>query len=468
MGNKYLWNAGDLTITRAKGAPRDGITESGRENSVAMVLVPGDPPGKNVSSFLRALAVDRSRLIVVGVRQVGRPGSFERMLRASLPDCDRKIRVIEADSVVEAINSAEKNRHYRPSQALEVFCDHAAAEAFSRDRAAGRLDIDPTVISVRPVRIPSDDPADITRAVSSDDETAMHRVLDPHLFSDAAALADYRSALSTEGVIREFLSDIAPSRDLAIRHLDDLLARELGDSHRDLQYLGTGRNGSAYRSPDGLIMKVTTDPIEARAAGVLAGHTTDHLGEIYAIFPLEEGIWLIVQEDLAELPVGLREELDLAVEVLEAAGGLDFLNSGDFPRALSSLMEFTRVERGLAAMALDAMQRFDVADMCYELSTFGLTGDFHSGNVRLRGDRPVLTDLGTPGADVGMVREFGTGGPGSGANGPVTMRGGNSSSWSSGGGALKQPQNHVPEDDNESERDRALDWGPGRVSGASA
>jgi len=67
----------------------------------------------------------------------------------------------------------------------------------------------------------------------------------------------------------------------------------------------------------------------------------------------------------------------------------------------------------------------------------------------------------------GMLREFGTGAPGSGAAGPATMRGSNSSSWSNGRGALKAPQNHVPEDENERDADRALDWGPGRITGAS-
>lgn len=443
------------------------LRETGRENSTAMLVVPGGPPGRNLCAFVRSLTANRSKLIVVNQSSDGLgPGGFERLLRASMPDCEKKLRVVDGgSSLADAVSSAERNRHYRPSQALEVFCDPEVARGFSQEVRDGALKFDPTVIRILPQKIPSDDGADITRAIQTDDQAAMHRVLDPHVFSNQDSIADYRQALMHEKVVREFLSDIAPSRDLAIRTLHDIVTDTLGAEADGLQYLGTGRNGSAYRHPDGFIVKVTTDSIEVDSASKLEGLQPDHLGRIFAVRPVGKGIWMLIQEDLERLPAKYSEEFDIAMEVLELIGVMDDLNAGDCATVIDALASHPDIE--LAALAADAMLRFDVPGMCYELSRLGLTADFHSGNVMLRSGSPVLVDLGTPGDDPGRIDEFGTGAPGSGANGPAQMRGSNSSSWSSGQLALKRPENHVPEDDNATERDTALDWGPGRTSGAS-
>lgn len=442
------------------------LAEAGRENSTAMVVLPGEPPGKNVCAFVRSLVVDRSKLIVVAQHGSLRPGDFERLLRASMPDCEKKLRIMDSGgSLADAVSSAERNRHYRPSQALEVFCDPQSARNFSQEIRDGSLKFDPTVIRIQPQEIPRDDGASIAKAVRSDDSDAMHRVLDPHVFSNQDSIADYAAALQQERVIREFLSDISPSRDIAIQVLHDIVSDAMGDDSDGLQYLGTGRNGSAYRHPDGFIVKVTTDEIEARSATRLEGLEPDHLGHIFAVTPVSEGIWVIIQEDLERLPKDLAEQFDVAMEILEGLGVIDCLNEGRIDRVVQRLATFE--DRKTAGGAIDIMRRFGVAGMCYELTELGLTGDFHSGNVMLRSGSPVLVDLGTPGDDPGSINEFGTGAPGSGANGPAQMRGSNSSSWASGQLALKRPENHVPEDENATERDSALDWGPGRVSGAS-
>lgn len=461
------------------------LCEVGRQNSTAMVVVSG-VPGRNVCALVRSLARDRSRLIVVCQGRALSPGSFERMLRASTPDCEKRIRVVEADGdLVDMISSAERNKHYSPRHALEVFCDSSLASGFAHASTEPGLDFDPGFVSVRPINVPVDDAAAISKAVRSNDQAAEHRVLDPHLFSSSDGMAEYRDALlggdspiARESVsianlvIREFLSDIAPSRELAIARLRDLLAAEVDDID-GLTYLGSGRNGSAYRSPDGFILKVTTDPIEAYSAGRLSGIDTEHLGRVYAVRSLGEGVWLLEQEDLGRLPKELCVEFDLAIEALSGIGALDCLNEGRVIEAIEIMRE--GLDDEVVRFVADTLRRFGVIEMCREMRLMGLMGDFHSGNIMMRGSSPVLTDLGTPGDDPreglrrsrNRIDEFGTGTPGSGASGPAAMRGSNSSSWSNGRGALKSPANHVPEDENADEEDYALDWGPGRVSGAS-
>lgn len=449
------------------------VREAGRQNSTAMVVLPGGPPGRNTCNLVRSLSKNRSRLIVV-VRPDGiPPGSYERMLRASLPDCERRIRVMEADgSLVDMIISAERNRHYVKKQALEVFCDSQTAQGYDPSANVG-LDFDPTLIAVRPISIPRDDANDITKAVRTGDTASQHRVLDPHLFSNPEGLAHYRSALLGESVLREFLTDIAPSRELAIELIHGIIARELRDT-TGVQYLGSGRNGSAYRHPDGFIIKITTDPREVSSAERLIGLETEHLGRVYSCRPIVEGIWILTQEELDPLPEHARRRFDATITEIENSGGIDMLNEGRVLDCLecldsSSIPGVTRTIR-----------QFGVIGMCRELRALGLSGDFHSGNVMLRGDRPVLIDLGTPGdpdahenkklplgRNLTRISEFGSGSPGSGATGPAMMRGSNSSSWSNGRGALKSPMNFVPEDGEADEADHALDWGPGRVRGAS-
>jgi hypothetical protein len=457
-------------------AEATALLEIGRENSTAMVAVAGDPPGRNVCALVRSLSQDRSRLIVVAQPGNLAPGSFERMLRASLPDCEKRVRVIEAGgSLVDMISSAERNKHYSPKQALEVFCDSSLASPFAHDSTEPGLDFDPGLVSVRPIQIPRDDAQAIVSAVQGDDPAAQHRVLDSHLFSNPEGMAEYKTSLMGESLLREFLTDVHPDRDIAIRTLRDLMSAEVGDVE-GLQYLGSGRNGSAYRHPDGFVLKVTTDPVEARSAERLAGLTTDHIGRVYDVRSLAENVWLILQEDLDRLPPDLAEEFDLAMEALERLGALDHLNEGRVFEAIVAVAD--NAGQPIASFVAEVLRRFEVIDMCREMRMLGLTGDFHSGNIMVRGSSPVLTDLGTPGDDPNSqneefggdrlrINEFGTGAPGSGAAGPATMRGSNSSSWSNGRGALKAPMNFVPEDENADESDYALDWGPGRVTGAN-
>lgn len=438
------------------------LLEAGRSGATAMVIVPGEPPGKDGCEEIRRLA-SSGRVIVVASGGRLAPGNFERLLRLSVPDVESDVDVVDADGGLGgAIEAAEAGGFYRPGDALEVFCDASLVPKFRSELSDGSLSVDPTVVTVSPSRGVSDDPDGIIAAVHSGDEAAMQGVLDPHVFANDGVGA-YRDVLFKEGLLREFLSDVAPSRELAIARLHDVLTAEVGDEEAGaLQYLGSGRNGSAYRHPDGFIVKVTTDPREARSGERLVGADTAHLGRIYQVRPVADGIWMIIQEDLQRLPPDLREEFDRAVAVLEGLDALDALNEGRLLHVLEALRESSELPS-----VVDVLRRFGVVGMCRELRQLGLTADFHSGNLMLRGDRPVLIDLGTPGDDPGTLREFGSGAPGSGAAGPATMRGSNSGSWSNGRGALKAPRNHVPEDENETEGDRALDWGPGRITGAS-
>jgi hypothetical protein len=453
----------------------------GRSNSTAMVIVPGEPPGKNLTGFIRTLIPDRTKVIVVAQPGSLGPDAFERLLRASMPDAERKLRIIDGgQSIVAAVQSALRSRHYSPGQALEVYADPGLVRSFSQEVSGGMLDFDPTVILAVPTEIPTDDVEGIRQAIGSEDVDAMHRVLDPHLFSDASSLQRYKDALRAESIVREFFTDIAPSRELGIQRLDAILRSELGDSFTDLEYLGSGRNGSAYRTLDGLIIKVTTDPVEAESANVLVGKQCEYIHRIYAVNQIEENVWMILQEGgLERLPPQYCEEFDLAVEIIEAIGAGKALRDGDAESVKEIMVRSGH--RDLCALVVEVMMKFGVGGMLRELRELGLSADFHSGNIMLRDGRPILIDIGISGDDPGeqkcpsdgdmQVHEAGV--QAAPQAGPRSqMRGSNSSAWAGGRLVLSKPEQHVPEDENATEDDfrldqnivgGGLDWGGGLV-----
>ncbi len=631
-------NKAAMAALNGSAALAEYIVSEADEHSTAMVVVPGEPPGKNTCEMIRHLVVDRTKLIVVA--QSGRlaPGNFEKLLRASMPDVERKLRVMDCDkSLAAAVNSAESNKLYSPGQALEVYCDEQQARNFGQEIRDGSLKFDPTVISVHPqAEMAKDSPDDILKACHDDDLDAMHRVLDPHIFSSHESLSEYQAALfggggQTEGLFTvggesqpvptneastnsigdwqewngdaapspvhgnsggtpsagsqdlpaadavkfleanrdrllkrgiimsdppkqvgvgtkgaafelrdgrvikvtsdqaearasalimkhpgehlvktfdvfrfpllagqemgdgiygivkeklsplseserhlfwsaegqrqlgfneitaeleaagirnfmdfhpgnimkrgsayvlvdpghsnpqggetpmlerffrqqasltlEFWSDVAPSKEVGVACVHDLLRWVMGsDAFEALEYLGSGRNGSAYRTPEGPILKVTTDMTEVGSALRLLGKKSRHISHIYAVQPIGDPpglIYAILQEGgLEPLPPAYAEELDQACEVLEVAGAMYDLEVGDIKAMMGTLMDCTDPELGL--MAAETLGRFGVAGMCRELQELGLKADFHSGNVMLRDGVPVLTDLGTPGDD---------------------------------------------------------------------
>lgn len=472
-----------------------------RQNSTAMVVVAAEPPGKNVCTMIRKLLGNHTKLIVAAQPGPLAPGNFERLIRASMPDVEKKLRVMDVgDSIADAVSSAESNRHYSKSQALEVFCDQQLARDFAHEVQGGNLNFDPTVIMVTPTEILTDDMGAISKAVTSDDIDAMHRVLDPHIFSDQDSLHTYKSVIKggqlpsgvevggmseprpkeslqresgdiagakakqkmqgmlariqkivahefseidqeleiqdpatrarfikarvrnvmltldseklaadstvVEQLVVEFLTDIASSRELGMAKLDAILKAELGDHFDELEYMGTGRNGSAFRTPDGLIIKITTDPNEAVSAERLQGEQCEYIHHIHEVSQVDEQVWIILQEGgLEKLPQEYCEEFDIAMEIIETIGAGHALRVGDAEDIKEVMIKSGH--RDLCMLVAEVMKKFDVGGMLREVKQFGLSADFHSGNIMMRAGRPVLTDLGTHGDAPGsMVESF--------------------------------------------------------------
>ncbi len=503
------------------------LNENGRENTTVMVVVQANPPGKNVCSFIRNTIADKSKLIVVAQPGTLSSGNYERLLRASMPDCEKKLRVMDAgSSLADAVNSAERNRHYRPGQALQVFCSNDLALSFKQEISAGSLKFDPTVIQVTPVEVPSDDTAAIQKACNSDDLAALHRVLDPHMFSDSASIPEYQKAVTQSESIKslvdraltvEFLTDLHDDPEIAKAQLVQVIKQNIkllddrGINVRRGKYLGTGNNGSAWQLTNGKVLKVTTDDAEAHIASHVKGKHFKHIFTIDDVWAFPGKInghivyGLITEGGLNKLSDEESEEFDWLIEMLADLykGAEKQLYSGNLKPVLKGMMIHPHIDPRNKKHALELVKKFDLAGICADAKKIGYFVDLHSGNLMKRANGVyVVIDMGQGGSGqerakpplIGIdatdeevilgtgilgkkqMNEFGTGSPGSGANGPAQMKGSNSSAWAGGMMVLLDPEDNIPTDDNASERDGrldqditggGLDWGVGRRTGAS-
>lgn len=402
------------------------LVEAGRESSTAMVIVPGTPPGKNVCAFIRRLVGDRSKLVVAAKTGDLSPGSFETMLRASMPDVEKKLRVMDVgDSAAEAVMSAERNRHYRPSQALEIFCTDEDARGFAQEVRGGHLNFDPSVISTVPTQVPSDDPGAILGAVERDDVDALHRVLDPHIFSSPDGLARYQSAM--EGTSQRQRQDEG--------HLREGPWEE---------FFATKRLGEFpwEEDPDGEDPSGQKGPIEKWEKRI----------RLYDKGLNRVGDWIIC---------GLTVD---SMATWSRATGRGNPSTAGFMvdcEILSQKEPFGperhfiyHVERRFSDVATARTYAARLRSFIDSKTLDGLSRQPRSGKMSMSKFERIKTPAG---AGVGPVNEL-VGTQAAPQAGPQSqMRGSNSSAWSGGRLVLKKPENFIPDDENESERDRALD-----------
>lgn len=404
------------------------IVESGRENSTAMVIVPGDPPGKNVCGFIRRLVGERSKLIVAARQANLQPGQFERLLRASMPDVEKKLRIMDVgSSIADAVMSAERNRHYRPSQALEVFAPDQDARNFAQEVRDGSLNFDPTVISVVPVRVPSDNAKDIERAVELDDLAALHRVLDPHIFSSPEGINGYKSAMN-EGAYLRVDTSPASVAGLCLVAKDTLrvlmLQRALCD---DDPAGGTWEFPGGHMEPD---------------ENPLAAAYREWQEEVGILLPAEyvkrlpDGSWLSSNGVYVGAVVVVPDEECIGLKDREQVTNPDDPDGDSF-----EAVAWWDIEQLLENPALRPELDHDI--MMVVDAIVGAIESYEFFCEDMSGVRQVNELVGTQAAPQA---------------GPQSqMRASNSSAWSGGRLVLKKPEQHVPEDKNESERDRALD-----------
>ena len=448
---------GSVALAEAKAA----LAEAGRLHNTAMLIIPAEPPGKNLCNFIRKLIPNFSKIVIIAQQSSGRlaPGNFDKLIRASMPDAERKIKVMDSSaSVGEAIEQAAANGLYVKSHALQIFCDQQLARNFAQEIKDGRFRLDPTTITVASQQIPKDDTEAIVKSLNTQDLAAMHRVLDPHVFSSETGIPDYKMALlrkenklfesnvddswddvNTSGEDDSYFStsqsppsgkfsDTNAFQDLLEKYADKLHAKGIQVTGEEL---GTGTMGTAFMLTNGKVLKMTYDESEAKASALIMQHPAEHLVKIFDVFkfPTSVGnkfVFGVVKEKLEEL----------------------------------SRSEKQSVIRDPKSVEIPAMK--------IELKKAGVTNfnDFNPGNIMKRGSTYVLVDPGysktidgntpTLEAYIPMLNEFGVqAGPSAGA-GPQ-MRGMGTSAWSMGKNVLKLPKNHVPEDENATEKDRALD-----------
>ena len=382
--------------------------------SVALVMVPGEPPGKVLSDFLRRVASHYSRVAVCVYPGSLSPERVAELLSLGLPDVESKLQVheIDAPTLASAIEQGEEGS-VRAGHPVDVYVPASLSASVQREISGGQLSVDPTVVRLVPEQVPQDDPDRIRHALQQPTDMVAKQVLDPHVFSDPRGIDRYRHALG-EGIVREFLKDISPnaSREEGadvirgiVERCGELLAKRGIDIH-GMKFLGMGNNGLAWELSDGRVLKVTTDDAEAAVAVHLKGKAFKHIFHVYDVwaFPGEyEGhrvYGLLTEKGLkkpSELDRGMFWGLLRALREFSPDPDDEF-DLSDLGRSLRTMMADEEYPAKAKQKVLELVKRFDLAGMSGEFARLGVEPDLHPGNIMQRPDGSfVVIDIGTGG-----------------------------------------------------------------------
>lgn len=356
------------------------------------------------ADIIRKLAKNNSKVIVfvAGLKKDKKnPFSYDlrkELIRLSLPDIEDRIEVrkAEVDGKQNAFLPAligrvvtETDSILGPDTVANILVGPDRYEDIKRQfesAADSELDgFDPTKFTVQKVEELSDDDGSrvsgtsIRDAIAADNKEAVKKLLDPHVSTDETKFNDLFEKMSAElsskkeSLVREFFEDIAPTkekglslvRELVMAHADDFQTK--GIDVTQLSELGYGRNGIAYDTGSGRILKVTTDKLEARNALSIVGHAARTVYQVFDVFAFPEKfkddnmVYCIIHEKLQKLS-------DDEVAGIESA-----LDNADYTQ-------------------------FNLQQMLSDADELGISLDLHPGNILKRDDNTyVVTDVGTAG-----------------------------------------------------------------------
>lgn len=159
-----------------------------------------------------------------------------------------------------------------------------------------------------------------------------------------------------------------------------LVASWLGVRPFDLHLLGQGSFGTAWRTPWGTVVKVTSDPSELRLVRLGESHACEGLPKISkGPVPFGNGIFGYEREDLQNLPEELGSLSDLTV----VAKPLVPMTREERLRRYDEIVYDGRLFPRFPEI-LDALKRFRRHGV--------VVWDLKRSNLGLRGDRAVIRD----------------------------------------------------------------------------
>ncbi|MHB8407977.1 MAG: 2'-5' RNA ligase family protein [Acidiferrobacterales bacterium] len=212
------------------------------------------------------------------------------------------------------------------------------------------------------------------------------------------------------------------SQDFSGKVIDETLGKKILDQYRELmrskrnldvppnpRALGTGTHGTAFDLGD-KVLKLTSDPAEAKSAQKIVGVKTKFICKIYDVFEFRKtGAYGIVQEKLQALTGKEQQQLG---DALAATKVYAFLQKNNFDwdqtqkamvKAIHQVLEKLRGEGKDVDKAYErfserwaVLKKFKIGEMAQELKANGIDFfDYHSQNIMRRpGGDYVILDLG--------------------------------------------------------------------------
>jgi hypothetical protein len=160
--------------------------------------------------------------------------------------------------------------------------------------------------------------------------------------------------------------------------------------------LGHGELGTAFKLPDNTVLKVTSDPTEAKACRHILGKNFKNVYHINGVYELSDSqIYVIWQEFLDRQTVDDAKEdprIRSIFYTFKERGTLE----KDFPdEKITKYLQYSKLEDSQRSILFKLLH--DVRDGLKQLKSVGVNfGDYHFGNILFRksDDSFVLIDLG--------------------------------------------------------------------------
>jgi hypothetical protein len=170
--------------------------------------------------------------------------------------------------------------------------------------------------------------------------------------------------------------------------------------------LGIGTAGAAFDIGSGKVLKITSDELEARASSLIAKKSLRGVWKVFGVYKYKpmSARHLIVGEKLK--PIGGRG-MALLSALNSAVKGKIFFKSSTYKN--TELGDILETLKGLTEKFPNSTIN-DAIEIAYGMNALINLGiqfnDLHVGNIMLRGDKPVIIDLGFSQSGVGPISVF--------------------------------------------------------------
>lgn len=349
---KYKKNNG-IKITNeiykfVKNTFENKVINEKQDGSIAIVISSFQPFIEDDSNFVRELAQTFNKVIlVIDVNHDDKISlsTVQYMIEQSMVDVKDKINIFVSSTPEKPSNNvplvlkelvASNSVHLEPSTSTNIFVEkwiepHVEAQ-FSKEKKSDTLN--PEIHTINSIkRRKGDSHKEFIQALKNNNLDKIKNLIDDRISSNDEAFKDVVKKLKKDLTVKENIKDIGGKSGAAeiIKKYSRKLENRLKTDLKNIQPLGTGQMGAAFRLSNNKVLKVTTDASEAKASNRLKGKNLKFVVKIFDVFSfpgeLENKVFGIVTELLTPLSSQEKRELETFTSFVRYGGRMELLRS---------------------------------------------------------------------------------------------------------------------------------------------